>query len=49
VGFKGRLARTAAFAVAVLAVLALITWWPKVRNEFFVVAGSRNEAGGWYG
>ena len=24
-------------------------WWPHVRNEFFVLLGSRNEAGGWYG
>jgi hypothetical protein len=23
--------------------------WPHVRNEFFVLAGSRNETGGWYG
>ncbi len=34
---------------AVLAVLSLITWWPHVRNEFFVLAGSRDESGGWYG
>jgi hypothetical protein len=24
-------------------------WWPHVRNEFFVILGSRNESGGWYG
>lgn len=28
---------------------AVATWWPHVRNEFFVVSGSRDEAGGWYG
>jgi len=36
-------------AAAVLAVLALARWWPHVRDEFFVISGSRNEAGGWYG
>jgi hypothetical protein len=30
-------------------VVAAVTWWPQVRNEFFVLAGSRNESGGWYG
>jgi hypothetical protein len=30
-------------------VAAAVTWWPQVRNEFFVLAGSRNESGGWYG
>lgn len=25
------------------------TWWPRIRDEFFVLAGSRNESGGWYG
>jgi hypothetical protein len=24
-------------------------WWAHVRNEFFVLLGSRNESGGWYG
>lgn len=28
---------------------ALVTWWPHVRNEFFVVLGNRDESGGWYG
>lgn len=41
--------RTAALAVAVLAVLSLVTWWPHVRNEFFVLLGSRSEGAGWYG
>lgn len=48
-GRRGRLARTAAFAAAVLAVLSLAAWWPHARNEFFVLLGSRNESGGWYG
>lgn len=34
-------------ALAVLALL--IIFWPHVRNEFFVIAGNRNETGGWYG
>ncbi|MGH3205926.1 MAG: hypothetical protein ACRDP5_28325 [Streptosporangiaceae bacterium] len=40
-----------ALALAVLAVLALAcaTWWPHIRDEFFVLLGSRNETGGWYG
>lgn len=33
----------------VLLALACVTWWPHIRNEFFVIAGNRNEAGGWYG
>jgi hypothetical protein len=24
-------------------------WWSQVRDEWFVVTGSRNETGGWYG
>lgn len=31
------------------ALWALATWWPHVRNEFFVILGNRNEGGGWYG
>lgn len=38
-----------AAAVLVVAVLALVHWWPHARNEFFVLLGSRDEAGGWYG
>jgi hypothetical protein len=31
-------------------VVCLLLWyWPHVRDEFFVLAGSRNETGGWYG
>lgn len=43
---KGR-----ATVTAVLAILALTAWawWPEIRNEFFVLLGSRNESGGWYG
>ncbi len=28
---------------------ACARWWPHVRDEFFVLLGSRNESGGWYG
>jgi hypothetical protein len=28
---------------------ALVTWWPQVRNELFVIVGNRDEPGGWYG
>lgn len=31
------------------AVYECVTWWPKIRNEFFVLTGARNESGGWYG
>jgi hypothetical protein len=35
---------------AAIAVICLLSWyWPHVRNEFFVLIGSRNETGGWYG
>jgi hypothetical protein len=34
--------------IAVVAVACFI-WWPHIRNEFFVILGSRNEPGGWYG
>jgi hypothetical protein len=30
-------------------VLALAWWWPHVRDEFFVLTGARDEAGGYYG
>lgn len=46
---RSRLARAAALAAACPVIGACVTWWPKIRNEFFVLAGSRNEAGGWYG
>lgn len=35
-------------ALTAVAVAAWI-WWPHLRNEFFVLLGSRDEAGGWYG
>jgi hypothetical protein len=28
---------------------ACAAWWPHVRDEFFVILGNRDEAGGWYG
>jgi hypothetical protein len=39
------------FAAAILAALAYgaSVWWPQIRNEFFILLGSRDEAGGWYG
>lgn len=36
-------------AVPAVLLIPMILWWPHVRNEFFVILGSRNEAGGWYG
>jgi len=36
-------------AVAAVLTACTVYWWPHVRNEFFVLAGSRDEAGGWYG
>jgi hypothetical protein len=36
------------FALAA-ATTAVCLHWSQIRNEFFVLAGSRNEAGGWYG
>jgi len=42
-------ARWMTLPVVAVAAVALATWWPHVRNEFFVLLGSRNEAGGWYG
>lgn len=29
--------------------VALVIWWPEIRNEFFVILGNRDETGGWYG
>ena len=31
------------------AACACAAWWPHIRDEFFVLAGSRDESGGWYG
>ena len=38
-------------AVVVLAAItsACVTWWPHVRDEFFILVGNRDEPGGWYG
>jgi len=41
--------RIPAMLAAACIVLACADWWPHVRNEFFVLLGSRNESGGWYG
>ena len=40
-----------ALLLAGLSVLVFTCWihWAQIRNEFFVILGSRNEAGGWYG
>ena len=39
--------------VAILAastvICLLLEYWPHVRDEFFVLLGSRDESGGWYG
>jgi hypothetical protein len=42
-------ARASAVIAVAVAAWALAAWWPKARNEFFVLLGSRNESGGWYG
>jgi hypothetical protein len=34
---------------ALMVVAVVLIYWPHVRNEFFVIAGNRNETGGWYG
>jgi hypothetical protein len=36
-------------AVIAVAAVACAVWWPHIRNEFFVLTGSRDEAGGYYG
>lgn len=41
--------KLAAGTVLAAAGLACWHWWPHVRNESFVLLGSRNEAGAWYG
>lgn len=36
--------------VVLAAVIApVVAWWPHVRDEFFVLTGNRDEAGGYYG
>jgi hypothetical protein len=36
-------------AAVIAAAFACAAWWPQIRNEFFVLAGNRDEAGGYYG
>ena len=36
-------------AAPLILVIACVLWWPHIRDEFFVLLGSRNESGGWYG
>ena len=38
-----------AVVIAGALVVAAAIYWAHVRNEFFVLMGSRNESGGWYG
>lgn len=44
-----KLLRWLLLAAALVLLGCTINWWPHVRNEFFVLIGSRNEPGGWYG
>lgn len=44
-----RTVRALAILAAAAAVFLLVSYWAQVRNEFFVLAGSRDESGGWYG
>jgi hypothetical protein len=44
-----RILRLLVAVAAAAAICLLVGYWPHVRNEFFVLAGSRNETGGWYG
>ena len=30
-------------------VIPAVSWWPHVRDEFFVLVGNRDEGGGYYG
>lgn len=46
---SGPVKRAAPLAVLAALVYACAVWWPHVRDEFFVIAGNRDEAGGWYG
>lgn len=38
-----------ALLVLIFAAWACELWWPQIRNEVFVIAGTRRESGGWYG
>lgn len=44
-----RASRLSAVLTAVAVVVLLAWYWPHVRDEFFVLLGSRDESGGWYG
>jgi hypothetical protein len=35
--------------LAFLALVAVVLSWPHIRNELFVLVGSRDSTGGWYG
>lgn len=48
-GRAGWLARGAALFVGPPVLAACVLWWPHVRDEWFVITGNRDEAGGWYG
>jgi hypothetical protein len=41
--------RSLLLAGTAILIIACYVWWPHIRNEFFVIAGNRNESGGWYG
>lgn len=41
--------RYLAFPLSIAAVWAIVYGWPAIRNETFVLLGSRYEAGAWYG
>jgi hypothetical protein len=43
------LRRCVAAILLLAAAACCAAWWPHIRNEFFVLLGSRNEPGGWYG
>jgi hypothetical protein len=44
-----RTARSLVLLTVALAAFLADWYWPQARNEFFVLLGSRNETGGWYG
>lgn len=44
-----RTVRSLAILAAAAAVLVLAAFWPHVRDEAFVIIGSRDASGGWYG
>lgn len=46
---KDNLLIAAGVVASVLLALTVTMCWPHIRNEFFVLVGNRNEAGGYYG